>query len=77
LSNVFEILESLESGTNSNFLDEWRQIDCYAGRKARLILPSEEIEGVLKGVDNQGALLMSVDGKLKSYTSGEISLRVQ
>jgi len=77
LSNVFEILESLESGTNSNLLDEWRQIDCYAGRKARLILPDEEIEGVLKGVDNQGALLMSVDGKLKSYTSGEISLRVQ
>ncbi len=77
LSNVFEILENIKHGVNSNLIDEWRQFDCYAEQKARLILPDEEIEGVLKGVDNQGSLLMSIDGKLKSYTSGEISLRVQ
>jgi len=28
-------------------------------------------------VDKQGTLLMSVDGKLMGYTSGEVSLRVQ
>ena len=77
LSNVFEILENLKSGMNSNLIDEWRQFDCYAGRKVRLILPDEEIEGILKGVDNQGALLMSVNGTLMSYTSGEISLRAR
>lgn len=67
----------MTSGTNSTLLDEWRALDCYVGRKASLILPAEEIEGVLKGVDNQGGLLMSVNGKIESYTSGEISLRVQ
>jgi len=77
LSNVFEILEDLKSGTNSNLIEEWRKFDCYAERKVRLILPNEEIEGILKGVDKQGALLMSVDGKLMSYTSGEVSLRAQ
>jgi BirA family transcriptional regulator, biotin operon repressor / biotin---[acetyl-CoA-carboxylase] ligase len=77
LSNVFEILENMRSGTNTNLIDEWRQYDCYIGRKARLILPNEEVEGTVKGVDDQGALLMSVNGKIKSYTSGEISLRVQ
>ncbi len=77
LSNVFEILEDLKSGTNSNLIEAWRKFDFYAERKARLILPNEEIEGILKGVDKQGTLLMSVDGKLMSYTSGEVSLRVQ
>lgn len=76
LSNIFEILESLDLNINSNLLDEWRSFDCYFDRQAKLILPNEEIEGVLKGVDNQGALLISVDGEVKSYTSGEISLRV-
>ncbi len=76
LSNVFEILEGLNTDQNSNLLEEWRALDCYVEQQAKLLLPNEEIEGVLKGVDNQGLLLMSVDGEVKRYTSGEISLRV-
>ncbi len=77
LSNIFEILQDLQSGTSSSLLDEWREYDQSFGRKAKLILPGKEIEGILKGVDNQGSLLMMVDGQLKSFTSGEVSLRVQ
>jgi BirA family transcriptional regulator, biotin operon repressor / biotin---[acetyl-CoA-carboxylase] ligase len=77
ISNVFEILHGLQSDTGTSFIEEWRQHDRYVGRKARLILPDKEIEGILKGVDNQGSLLMTVDGQLKSYTSGEVSLRIQ
>jgi BirA family transcriptional regulator, biotin operon repressor / biotin---[acetyl-CoA-carboxylase] ligase len=76
LSNVFEILENLNTDQNLNLLDEWRALDCYLERRATLLLPNEEIEGVLKGVDNQGSLLMSVAGEVKRYMSGEISLRV-
>lgn len=76
LSNVFKILESMNVDQSLNLLDEWRSLDCYAERHATLLLPNEEIAGVLKGVDDQGALLISVAGKIKSYTSGEISLRV-
>jgi BirA family biotin operon repressor/biotin-[acetyl-CoA-carboxylase] ligase len=77
LSNIFEILQELQSGTSSNLLDEWRQYDQSLGRRAKLILLGKEIEGILKGVDNQGSLLMDVDGQLKSFTSGEVSLRIQ
>lgn len=76
LSNVFEVLEILKTDQKPTLLDEWRALDCYVEQHAKLILPNEEIEGVLKGVDNQGALLMSVAGEIRSYTSGEISLRV-
>jgi BirA family biotin operon repressor/biotin-[acetyl-CoA-carboxylase] ligase len=77
ISKVFEILNDMETKHSLKLLDEWRALDCYIGRQAKLLLPNEEIEGVLKGVDNQGSLLMSVAGEVKSYTSGEISLRVQ
>jgi BirA family transcriptional regulator, biotin operon repressor / biotin---[acetyl-CoA-carboxylase] ligase len=76
LSNVFEVLEGMKVDQSLDLLDEWRALDCYVEQHAKLLLPNEEIEGVLKGVDNQGSLLMSVAGKMKSYTSGEISLRV-
>lgn len=77
LSNIFQVLEDISSDHNLNLLNEWRKFDCYKGRHAKLMLPHEEIEGVLQGVDDQGALLLTVDDKVLSYTSGEISLRVQ
>ena len=76
LSNVFEILHDLQTGANLNLLNEWRQFDYYAGKEATLILPNEKITGILKGVDEQGSLLMLVDGKLLSYRSVEVSLRI-
>lgn len=77
LSNIFEVLQVLQSETSTSLLDEWREYDHSIGRRAKLILPGKEIEGILKGVDNQGSLLMIVDGQLKSFTSGEVSLRVE
>ena len=76
LSNILEILHDLQTGANLNLLNEWRQFDYYIGKEATLILPNEKITGILKGVDEQGSLLMLVDGKLLSYRSGEVSLRI-
>ena len=77
LSNVIEILSDLEAGKNLDLINEWREYDCCIGREAALILPNHKIIGLLKGIDDQGSLLMQVDGKLSSYRSGEVSIRVQ
>lgn len=77
LSNVFEVLHEVQSGVSTKLIDEWRQFDCYSGREASLIMVDKKIEGVLKGVDDQGQLLMLVDGVLERYTAGEISLRLK
>ena len=76
ITNVFKVLQELEANDGHDLLNEWRELDCHIEQEAKLILPNEEIEGVLKGVDDQGALLMSVSGEIKSYNAGEISLRV-
>ena len=76
LINVVEILKQVETSDSLDLLDEWRALDCYIEQKAKLILPDKEIEGILKGVDDQGSILMSVSGEIKSYNAGEISLRV-
>ena len=75
ISHIFEVFDSVQEETNIELLNEWREYDCYKDQLARLILPDREIHGLLKGVDEQGSLLMSVDGNIQRYTSGEISLR--
>ncbi len=77
LSNVLVVLHDVQSGVSTNLIDEWRQFDRYSGREARLIMSEKKIDGVLKGVDDQGQLLMLVDGVLEKYTAGEISLRLK
>lgn len=76
LINVFEILKKVENSDCAELLEEWRKLDYFIEQHAKLILPNEEIEGTLKGVDDQGLLLMSVSGDIKRFNAGEVSLRV-
>ena len=77
LSNVFEVLHDVQAGVSTKLIDEWRQFDHYRGREARLVMSDKKIEGVLKGVDDHGQLMMLVDGVVERYTAGEISLRLK
>ena len=47
------------------------------GKKARLTVQGKQINGLVVGVDNNGALLMSVNESIQKYTAGEISLRME
>lgn len=75
ITNVFDILKKLEVNNCTELLEEWRALDCFIDRQAKLVMNNKEIKGVVKGVDEQGFLLMSVSGNIKRFNSGEISLR--
>ncbi len=75
ISNLFEVLLCSKQ-QRETLLEEWRTYDCYREKQARLLLPDVIIEGQLQGVDEQGCLLMNVNGELQRFMSGEISLRV-
>ena len=77
LSSIFQVLLNINQNNDIDLIDEWRQYACYLDKSVRLILPDKEVEGVFKGVDSQGALLLSIDGQLQRFASGEISLRPQ
>ncbi len=42
-----------------------------------LIAGISQVDGVVLGVDHQGALRLSVDGVEKIYNGGELSLRLR
>ncbi|MEZ9522504.1 bifunctional biotin--[acetyl-CoA-carboxylase] ligase/biotin operon repressor BirA [Vibrio splendidus] len=59
----------------SNFVERWNRLDNFLGRNVRLIIGPREIEGVVQGIDEQGAVLLKTENGVEGYIGGEISLR--
>jgi BirA family transcriptional regulator, biotin operon repressor / biotin---[acetyl-CoA-carboxylase] ligase len=57
------------------FAEEWRAADALAGRPVRVLQGSQPLEGLARGVDGDGALLLEVDGSRLRILSGEVSVR--
>lgn len=57
------------------FLDDWRRLDTLADAPVRVTSGAETIFGRSRGVDLDGTLLVDVDGQLRRFASGEVSLR--
>ena len=56
---------------------EWEQNHLWQGREVSLIAGVHQVEGTVMGIDQQGALRMSVNGEVKVYSGGELSLRLR
>jgi BirA family biotin operon repressor/biotin-[acetyl-CoA-carboxylase] ligase len=59
----------------SAFISRWREMDNYLDRPVKLIIGDQEIFGIARGIDEQGALLLEQNGNVRPYIGGEISLR--
>lgn len=57
------------------FITRWRGLDNFLDRPVKLLIGDQEIHGIERGIDQQGALLLEQDGIIKPYIGGEISLR--
>ncbi|WP_426619027.1 bifunctional biotin--[acetyl-CoA-carboxylase] ligase/biotin operon repressor BirA [Pseudomonas rustica] len=56
---------------------EWQGGHLWQGRSVSLIAGTNQIDGVVLGIDNQGALRLQVDGVEKLFSGGELSLRLR
>ncbi|ANF88602.1 bifunctional biotin--[acetyl-CoA-carboxylase] ligase/biotin operon repressor BirA [Pseudomonas sp. M5A4_2d] len=57
--------------------EEWEQNHLWQGRAVSLIAGVNQIDGIVLGIDHQGALRLNVDGVEKIYSGGELSLRLR
>jgi len=60
----------------AGLMNEWCSCDLTHGRQIDLHLPREHVSGTACGIDESGALLVNVDGRVQRFTSGEVSLRI-
>ena len=56
-------------------LDEWQKQDYFYNQNIALHAGDKVTRGVCKGINQSGALLIEIDGKVQPIYGGEVSLR--
>ncbi|QHC98024.1 MULTISPECIES: bifunctional biotin--[acetyl-CoA-carboxylase] ligase/biotin operon repressor BirA [unclassified Pseudomonas] len=78
LSNQLDAyIQSHQMGGFSVLRAEWEANHLWQERSVSLIAGSNHIDGVVLGIDNQGALRLRVNGVEKVFSGGELSLRLR
>jgi BirA family biotin operon repressor/biotin-[acetyl-CoA-carboxylase] ligase len=75
LTQLLLALEEFEQAGFSPFFDEWTAADAMSAQAVRVERGEAVIDGVARGIDLDGALLLEVGGRLERFVSGEASLR--
>ncbi|HEY5560081.1 MAG TPA: biotin--[acetyl-CoA-carboxylase] ligase [Steroidobacteraceae bacterium] len=68
-------LEEFGARGMSAFADEWQGADALAGRAVRVLQGDQTFEGLARGVDADGALLLDAGDGRRRILSGEVSVR--
>jgi BirA family transcriptional regulator, biotin operon repressor / biotin---[acetyl-CoA-carboxylase] ligase len=59
-------------------LDAWLDADCLAGRPVRVEQQPRTVEGIARGIDRDGALLVDVGGAVPTRVlAGDVSVRIR
>jgi len=77
ISELMLLLDGYAQANTKDIISEWQKYDCMLGKQVKLILLDKNITGQVVGIDNDGALLMSINDSVRKFTAGEISLRAE
>jgi len=58
------------------FISDWRRLDAGCDRDAVLLQGGRQSRGHIAGIDDNGLLIMIVEGERRKFSSGELSLRL-
>ncbi|MCL2100906.1 MAG: biotin--[acetyl-CoA-carboxylase] ligase [Fibromonadales bacterium] len=56
------------------FIEEWRQMGCFLGCKAKVIDGNSTLEGTIEAIQNDGSLLFKTKDGLKTVWSGDLEI---
>ncbi|MGF1757594.1 bifunctional biotin--[acetyl-CoA-carboxylase] ligase/biotin operon repressor BirA [Photobacterium sagamiensis] len=75
IERLYETLTAYEQVGLNGFIDRWNKLDNFLNRPVKLLIGERVVEGIARGIDKQGALLLETDAGIEPYIGGEISLR--
>lgn len=77
INTLLPMLKDFEATGVIAYLPEWRSYDCMLERPVSLKMGDQTIAGIVKGIDDQGLLILQQrDGSKRAFASGEVSLRL-
>ena len=75
MAELINVLGDFEQNGLENLMSEWQQVDALRGSDVQINVGNEQIEGIVKGIDEQGSLLVEQDGQVKAFRGGEVSVK--
>jgi len=76
ISILVAMLSSFEGAGFGPLTSRWNSLSSYAGRKVSVSLGADSFLGKMQGVDESGALLIAVDGKVRRIEDSAASIRM-
>lgn len=77
IAELVHTMLELDTGDTGAWLQRWQCLDAVRGQQVRLRTSDGcSVDGVARGVDDSGALLLESGGLTRAYHAGEVSLRV-
>lgn len=76
LRRLIDTLDRFTGEGFSAFIDKWRKLDFVRDKNAVLLLAHDQIPGRVMGIDDNGLLVLNVNGENRKFSSGELSLRL-
>lgn len=75
MANLIQTIEQFEQSGLTDFTSLWEQYDWLKSQQVTLFLSGKGIEGVARGINSHGALMVEVQGKVQPFYGGEVSVR--
>lgn len=75
LAELVAALTEFESAGFASFVADWSTLDATANQPVRIEGGGEPLQGIARGVDAQGALIVEAQGRRHHIHAGEVSLR--
>ena len=75
IEQLLLLLFDYKKSKSLSYRDQWLMYDNSIGKKVELIMMNNTVEGIVRGIDLSGGLILEVDGIEKIFSGGEISLR--
>ena len=75
MSELVAMLKTFAVEGFTPFHAQWHRLDSLAAAPVKVISASQTTQGIARGVDVDGTLLLDVNGEVRRFVSGEVSLR--
>ncbi len=75
LGDLLQTMADFERDGLQPLLEEWQRYDVYYNRPVIVRLGKKDIDGIHRGIDVSGALLLEHDGEIQLFHGGEVSLK--
>lgn len=76
IDELLSMLVDFEREGFAAFREAWIALDALRDRPVRVLTGEDSVSGTARGVDQNGALRLDNDGRMREFVSGDISLRL-